>query len=56
MNFFLLSIFFLSSLNASNYIVEKSQITYLGDHYLHKWEGSTSDITGTVFYDKNKTI
>ena len=52
MNIFLLSIFFLSFLNASNYIVEKSQITYLGDHYLHKWEGSTSDITGTVFYDE----
>ena len=52
MNIFLLSIFFLSFLNASNYIVEKSQITYLGDHYLHKWEGSTSDITGNVFYDE----
>ena len=51
MNFFLLSIFFLSFLNASNYKVEKSQITYLGDHYLHKWEGSTSDITGNVLYD-----
>ena len=52
MNIFLLSIFFLSFLNASNYIVEKSRITYLGDHYLHKWEGSTSDITGNVFYDE----
>ena len=54
MNFFLLSIFFLSFLNASNYKVEKSQITYLGDHYLHKWEGSTSDISGNVFYDEEK--
>ena len=54
MNFFLLSIFFLSFLNASNYKVEKSQITYLGDHYLHKWEGSTSDISGNVFYDDKK--
>ena len=51
MKFIYLFIFLLSFLNASNYVVEKSQITYLGDHYLHKWEGSTSEISGNVFYD-----
>ena len=53
MKFIYLLIFLLSFLNASNYIVEKSQITYLGDHYLHKWEGSTIEISGNVFYDDN---
>ena len=28
-------------------------ITYFGVHYLHKWEGSTSDVKGVVSYDKN---
>jgi len=54
MNFFLLSILFLSFLNATNYKVEKSQITYFGDHYLHKWKGTTRDVNGDVFYDDKK--
>ena len=45
--------FFLSLLNASSFRVENSLITYFGVHYLHKWEGSTSDIKGVVSYDKN---
>ena len=45
--------FFLSLLNASSFRVEKSLITYFGVHYLHKWEGSTSDVKGVVSYDKN---
>ena len=27
-------------------------ITYFGVHYLHKWEGSTGDVTGVVWYNK----
>ena len=45
--------FFLSLLNASSFRIEKSLITYFGVHYLHKWEGSTSDVKGVVNYDKN---
>ena len=45
--------FFLSLLNASSFRIENSLITYLGVHYLHKWEGSTSDVKGVVSYDKN---
>ena len=45
--------FFLSLLNASSFRVENSLITYFGVHYLHKWEGSTSDVKGVVNYDKN---
>ena len=45
--------FFLSLLNASSFRIEKSLITYFGVHYLHKWEGSTSDVKGIVSYDKN---
>ena len=45
--------FFLSLLNASSFRVENSLITYFGVHYLHKWEGSTSDVKGAVSYDKN---
>ena len=45
--------FFLSLLNASSFRVENSLITYFGVHYLHKWEGSTSDVKGVVSYNKN---
>lgn len=45
--------FFLSLLNASSFRLENSLITYFGVHYLHKWEGSTSDVKGVVSYDKN---
>ena len=45
--------FFLPLLNASSFRVENSLITYFGVHYLHKWEGSTSDVKGVVSYDKN---
>ena len=45
--------FFLSLLNASSFRVENSLITYFGVHYLHKWEGSTSDVKGVVSYDEN---
>ena len=45
--------FFLSLTNASSFRVENSLITYFGVHYLHKWEGSTSDVKGVVSYDKN---
>ena len=45
--------FFLSLSNASSFRVENSLITYFGVHYLHKWEGSTSDVKGVVNYDKN---
>ena len=45
--------FFLSLLSASSFRVENSLITYFGVHYLHKWEGSTSDVKGVVSYDKN---
>ena len=45
--------FFLSLLNASSFRVENSLITYFGVHYLHKWEGSTSDVKGVVSHNKN---
>ena len=44
--------FFLSLLNASSFRLENSLITYFGVHYLHKWEGSTSDVNGVVSYNK----
>ena len=44
--------FFLSLSNASSFRVENSLITYFGVHYLHKWEGSTSDVNGVVSYNK----
>ena len=44
--------FFLSLLNASSFRIENSLITYFGVHYLHKWEGSTSDVNGIVSYNK----
>ena len=44
--------FFLSFLNASSFRIENSLITYFGVHYLHKWEGSTSDVNGVVSYNK----
>ena len=53
MKLFFLFSFFLSLLNASSFRVENSLITYFGVHYLHKWEGSTSDVKGVVSYDKN---
>ena len=53
MKLVLLFSFFLSLLNASSFRVENSLITYFGVHYLHKWEGSTSDVKGVVSYDKN---
>ena len=45
--------FFLSLSNASSFRVENSLITYFGVHYLHKWEGSTSDVKGVVSHNKN---
>ena len=45
--------FFLSLLNASSFRIENSLITYFGVHYLHKWEGSTSDVKGVVSHDIN---
>ena len=45
--------FFLSLLSASSFRVENSLITYFGVHYLHKWEGSTSDVKGVVSHNKN---
>ena len=53
MKLIFLFFFFLSLLNASSFRIEKSLITYFGVHYLHKWEGSTSDVKGVVSYDKN---
>tara|TARA_B100001093_G_scaffold307464_1_gene293452 strand:- start:374 stop:901 length:528 start_codon:yes stop_codon:yes gene_type:complete len=47
------TLFFSISFSA-DYRLENSKITYFGDHYLHKWEGSTSDVSGDVFYDENK--
>ena len=44
--------FFLSLLSASSFRIENSLITYFGVHYLHKWEGSTSDVNGGVSYNK----
>ena len=44
--------FFLSLSNASSFRIENSLITYFGVHYLHKWEGSTSDVNGVVNYNK----
>ena len=44
--------FFLSLLNASSFRIENSLITYFGVHYLHEWEGSTSDVNGVVSYNK----
>ena len=45
---------FFSILLSKDYQVENSKVTYYGDHYFHKWEGSTGDIRGDVQYDENK--
>ena len=52
MKLVILCSFFLSLLNASSFRIENSLITYFGVHYLHKWEGSTSDVNGVVSYNK----
>ena len=52
MKLIILFSFFLSLLNASSFRIENSLITYFGVHYLHKWEGSTSDVNGVVSYNK----
>ena len=52
MKLVILFCFFLSLLNASSFRIENSLITYFGVHYLHKWEGSTSDVNGVVSYNK----
>ena len=43
-----------SILFSTDYRVDNSKVTYFGDHYLHKWKGSTSDIRGDVQYDESK--
>ena len=45
--------FSLSLLNASSFRIGNSLITYFGVHYLHKWEGSTSDVEGVVRYNED---
>ena len=45
---------FVSILFSTDYKVGNSMVTYFGDHYLHKWEGSTDDIRGDVQYDENQ--
>ena len=50
----LIFIFVISSLVATQYEVTSNKIVYYGVHALHKWEGSTTQTTGTLSYDKNK--
>ena len=50
----LIFIFVISSLLATEYEVTSNRIVYYGVHALHKWEGSTTQTTGTLSYDKNK--
>ena len=45
--------FSLSLLNASSFRIGNSLITYFGVHYLHKWEGSASDVEGVVRYNED---
>ena len=51
MKFFLNIFFLFSSLIAIEYDIKGSQITYYGNHYLHKWEGSTSQVNGSLEYN-----
>ena len=51
MKFFLKIFFLFSSLIAIEYDIKDSQITYYGNHYLHKWEGSTSQVNGSLEYN-----
>ena len=53
MKFIYLFTLFYSFIDAGNYKIEKSLVTYFGNHVLHKWEGSTNDVQGVVSYDKD---
>jgi polyisoprenoid-binding protein YceI len=48
------TLFFYSILFSTDYKIENSKVTYYGDHYLHKWEGSTTNVNGAVQYDKTR--
>jgi len=50
-NFFLVSLFF-SFVLGENYKINESKVTYYGNHYLHKWEGSSGNIKGGVSFNK----
>ena len=52
MKYFLNIFFLFSSLIAIEYNIKDSQITYYGNHYLHKWQGSSFHINGSLEYDR----
>ena len=54
MRFIYLFIFLYCSINAKNYKIDSSLVTYFGNHVLHKWEGSTSDVQGEVLFNEVK--
>jgi len=54
MKYFLLTVSLFSYLPAVEYDITNSKVTYYGDHYLHKWEGSTTNVNGAVQYDKTR--
>ena len=54
MKFIYLFIFLHCSINAKNYKIENSLVTYYGNHILHKWEGSTTDVQGVVLFNEAK--
>ena len=54
MRFIYLIIFLYCSINAKNYKIDSSLVTYFGNHVLHKWEGSTSDVQGVVLFNEVK--
>ena len=54
MKFIYLFTLFYSFIDAGNYKIEKSLVTYFGNHVLHKWEGSTNDVQGLVRFDEQK--
>ena len=54
MRFIYLFILLYCSINAKNYKIDSSLVTYFGNHVLHKWEGSTSDVQGVVLFNEVK--
>ena len=54
MRFIYLIIFLYCSINAKNYKIDSSLVTYFGNHVLHKWEGSTNDVQGVVLFNEVK--
>jgi len=51
MKYFFQVVFLFSYVAAIEYDIKGGKITYYGDHFLHKWAGSTNHVDGFVEYN-----